>query len=97
MAVSGFFLLFVWGFGDIAGVLVYQRKKLGQIFLIIGYMMIGMLSAGSFFSENQVGFWVVFLAEITPETIAVIGVLAVAVFAGGICFAKKQIRNYMVY
>ena len=39
MAVSGFFLLFVWGFGDIAGVLVYQRKKLGQIFLIIGYMI----------------------------------------------------------
>ena len=56
--------------------------------------MIGMLSAGSFFSENQVGFWVVFLAEITPETIAVIGVLAVAVFAAVSVLQKTDKKLY---
>ncbi len=97
LVLSGFFLLFLWGFGEIAGVLAYQGKKLGQVLMLIGYMMVGMISAGSVLTENQMEFWCVLLDEITVVNILIIGTAAAAVLAGGIFLAKKQIGKYMVY
>lgn len=97
LALSGFFLLFLWGFGEIAGVLAYQGKKLGQIFMIIGYMMVGMISAGSVLTENQMEFWRALLEEITVVNVLVMGTAAAAVLAGGIFLVKKQLGKFMVY
>lgn len=97
LVLSGFFLLFLWGFGEIAGVLAYQGKKLGQIFMIIGYMMVGMISAGSVLTENQMDFWCSLLDELTVVNVLVMGIVAAAVLAGGIFLAKKQVGKYMVY
>lgn len=97
LALSVFFLLFLWGFGEIAGVLTYQGKKLGQIFMIIGYMMIGMISAGSILTVNQMEFWCSLLDELTVVSVLIMGTVAAAVLAGGIFLVKKQIRKYMVY
>lgn len=97
LVLSGFFLLFLWGFGEIAGVLAYQGKKLGQILMIIGYMMVGMISAGSVLAENQMEFWYVLSDGITVVKVLVMGAVAAAVLVGGIFLAKKQIGKYMVY
>lgn len=97
LVLSVFFLLFLWGYGEIAGVLAYQGKKLGQIFMIIGYMMVGMISAGSVLTENQMEFWCSLLDELTVVNVLVMGAASAAVLAGGIFLAKKQIGKYMVY
>lgn len=97
LLLSGFFLLFLWGFGEIAGVLAYQGKKLGQVLMLIGYMMVGMICAGSVFTENQMEFWYILLDELTVVNVLVVGIAALAVLAGGIFFAKKQMGKYMVY
>lgn len=97
LVLSVFFLLFLWGFGEVAGVLAYQGKKLGQIFMIIGYMMVGMICAGSVLTENQMDFWCSLLDELTVVNVLVMGIVAVAVLAGGIFLAKKQVGKYMVY
>lgn len=97
LVLSVFFLLFLWGFGEIAGVLAYQGKKLGMIFMIIGYMMAGMICAGSVLTENQMEFWCGLLDELTVVNVLVMGTVSAAVLAGGIVLAKKQIGKYMVY
>ena len=95
--LSVFFMLFLWGFGEIAGVLAYQGKKLGQVFMIIGYMMVGMICAGSILTENQMEFWCGLLDELTVVNVLVMGAASATVLAGGIVLAKKQIGKYMVY
>lgn len=98
LALSVFLQIFLWGFGEIAGVLAYQRKKLGQIFMIIGFMTAGILSMGGLFiMENQEDFWSVLLAELSPVSVSAAGVAAAAMLAAGIGLAKRQIEKYMVY
>lgn len=98
LIISGAYLLFIWGFGQITGVLVYHRKKLGQILTIIGYIVVIMPCMGSFSLGNEAsGFWRVLFDEITTTTVSVMGIAAVAVLAGGICFARKHMEEYMVY
>lgn len=98
LVVSGAFLLFIWGFGEIAGVLVYQRKKLGQVLMCIGYILVMSPCMGSFFLGNELsGFWRVLFDGITGINVLVFGAAAMAVLAGGICFAGKHMGEYMVY
>lgn len=97
LVLSGFFLLFVWGFRETAGVMVYQRKKLGKFLLVIGYILTIIPCTFSFFSEGQDNFWRVLLNEISVTAVFVMGALAVAVLVGSICFARKHMGKYMVY
>ncbi len=97
LAVSGFYMLFVWGFGETAGVMVYQRKKLGMFLTVIGYILTMIPCSFSFFSEGQADFWMVLLREIPLTAVFVMGALAAAVLAGSICFARKHMGKYMVY
>ena len=79
--ISGAYLLFIWGFGQITGVLVYHRKSWAQFSL----------------GNEASGFWRVLFDGITTTTVSVMGIAAVAVLAGGICFARKHMKEYMVY
>lgn len=97
LVLSAFYQLFIWGFGMITGVMVYRQKKLGTVFMIIGFFLAGMVSAGSILVESQEGFWVTLLVEVPMAELAAVGIMAAAVLAGGIILAKKQIQTYMVY
>lgn len=97
LALSAFYQLFIWGFGMITGVMVYRQKKLGTVFMIIGLLLAGTVSAGSILTERQEDFWTALLAEVPTAGMAAVGIMAAAVLAGGIVLAKKQIQIYMVY
>lgn len=95
--ISVFSLLLVWGLGEIAGVLVYQRKKLGQILMIIDYLLAMIPCMFGFISKDVEDFWIVLLDGIPVTAVAAGGVVSVAVLAGGIWFAGKHMDAYMVY
>lgn len=97
LALSAFYQLFIWGFGMITGVIVYRQKKLGTVFMIIGFFLSGMISTGSILVESQEDFWGALLAEVPMAGLAAVGIMAAAMLAGGIILAKKQIQTYMVY
>lgn len=97
LAVMGFLLLFIWGLGQVSGPLVYQKKKLGFVLMMLGYMLVSVLSMNSFFIRDQRNFLVGILDEMTAPNLLAAGLGAAAVLAGGICYAKKQIGKYMVY
>lgn len=98
LIISGAFLLLIWGFGQIAGVLAYHRKKLGQVLIIIGYILVMIPCMGSFsLGEEASVFWSILFENISWAYILVMGVASITVLAGGICFARKHMREYMVY
>lgn len=93
--ISGAFLLFIWGFGEIMGVLVYQRKKLGLVLMVIGYLPTTIFCMAAIGLEDEPSyFWDALFDKINVLPFVAV---AVAVLAGGIFLAKKQLGKYMVY
>lgn len=97
--VSAFLLIFCWGFGQFSGVLVYQRKKLGTVLQILGFMLVGgMLGFGCVAGmESSAQELLALVVEImSVPLLCTIGIVAVIVGILGFCVARKQIKSFQV-
>lgn len=97
--VSAFLLIFCWGFGQFSGVLVYQRKKLGTVLQILGFMVVGgMLGFGCVLGmeSSEQKLLTLVLEIMSVPLLCTIGIVAVIVGILGFCVAGKQIKSYQV-
>lgn len=90
-----FAFLFSYGWGQVTGVLLYQKRKSGRIFQILGGLWIG-VSAFTAFYPNEEGVRSV-LSGLNMGFMAVCGAVFLAVFAGGVFCSYKCIQEYSVF